>query len=280
MLGIPYQGSKRKLSESIIQHIISHNPKCTHIFDLFGGGGAISMQALKRELNVHYNELNSGVCNLLRKIQSDGVTPDFFVWVSREQFNENKYRDDWYGGLIKCCWSFGNNQKSYLFGKDVEPIKKAAHYYLIQNGYDFTQEMRVRLIKQFKKDSGIIERFELQQLERLEQLEQLEQLQRLEITNLSYEQVKINTPIESTIIYCDPPYKGTATYQSGMGFDYEAFYDWVNDNPYKVYISEYSAPFNEVKSFVHRCTNSASANNKVIEKLFCNQTEKIKTTLF
>ena len=107
MIGIPYQGSKRKLALPIVQHIIAHNPKCTTIFDLFGGGGAISMQALKRGLNVHYNELNSGVCNLLRKIQSDGVTPDFFEWVSREQFNENKYRDDWYGGLIKCCWSFG-----------------------------------------------------------------------------------------------------------------------------------------------------------------------------
>lgn len=102
----------------------------------------------------------------------------------------------------------------------------------------------------------------------------------MEITNLSYELVEINTPIESTIIYCDPPYKGTAKYQSGVGFDYDAFYSWVNNNHYKVYVSEYAAPFHEVKAFVHRCTNSASANNKVIEKLFCNQTEKIKTTLF
>jgi site-specific DNA-adenine methylase len=300
-MAIPYMGSKSKLAKPIVQHILQHNPKCEHVYDLFGGGAAISEEFLKQGKKVHYNELNTGVCNLLRKIQIDGITDEFFNWVSREEFNENKGRDNWKGGLIKCCWSFGNNQKDYLFGKDIEELKRTAHEYLFANGYDRTAESRTRLLKQFKQEQNIIDRFDLQQLERLERLQRLERLERLqrlqrlerlerleqlerleglEITNLSYELVPITTPIESTIIYLDPPYFQTAKYAEGHGLNYEELYKWIRESPYKVYMSEYNAPFECVKEFVHRCTLSPTANNKKIERLFCNQSEKIKTTLF
>ena len=282
-MSIPYMGSKSKLAKPIVQHILQHNPKCEHVFDLFGGGAAISEEFLKQGKKVLYNELNTGVCNLLRKIRDDGVTDEFFNWVSREQFNELKSNDDWKGGLVKCCWSFGNNQKDYLFGKDIEELKCSAHEYLMANGYNRTVESRIKLLKQFKKDSGIIDRFylqRLQKLERLQILERLQSLERLQITNLSYELVEINTPIESTIIYLDPPYLGTTKYAEGNGLNYDELYKWIIESPYKVYMSEYNAPFECVKEFIHRCTLSATANNKKIERLFCNQPEKIKTTLF
>lgn len=297
MIGIPYMGSKRKIAKNIVNYILEHNPKCEYVFDLFGGGGAISFEFLKRGNVVHYNELNSGVYNLLKKIQIDGVTDDFYKWVSRDDFLNNKDRDDWYGGLIKCCWSFGNNQKDYLFGKDVEPIKKAAHDYLFENGYNKTSEIRTKLVNQFKHDKKIIDRFELQQLEQLQQLERLEQLEQLErlqqlqqlerlqqleqleLTNLSYEDVKIETPIEKTIIYCDIPYNKTAKYQSG-GFNHDLFFEWVKNSKYKIYVSEYNAPMIEVKAFIHQSSLSATAINKTIEKLFCNQKEFHITTLF
>jgi site-specific DNA-adenine methylase len=288
-MSIPYMGSKSKLSKQIVQHILQHNPNCEHVYDLFGGGGAISEEFLKQGKKVHYNELNTGVCNLLRKIQSDGVTDEFFNWISRDEFQENKGNDDWRGGLIKCLWSFGNNQKDYLFSKDIEELKRIAYYYLFANGYDRMAESRIRLLKQFKREQCIIDRFDLQSLERLQRLQSLERLQRLqslerlerlEITNLSYEIVTITTPIESTIIYLDPPYFNTSKYAEGHGLNYEELYQWIRGNPYKVYMSEYNAPFECVKEFIHRCTLSATANNKKTERLFCNQTEKIKTTLF
>ena len=132
-LGMPYMGSKRRLSKKIVDEILNANPNTKYIYDLFGGGGAISFEAIQRNQikKVFYNELNTGVSELLKKIQKDGVTEEFFKWISREEFLENKDKDCWYGGLCKVCWRFGNNQKNYLFGKDIEPIKKIAHQAII-----------------------------------------------------------------------------------------------------------------------------------------------------
>ena len=95
-IGIPYMGSKRKLSKKIVDHILIHNPKCKYFYDLFGGGGAISFEALKRKQikKVHYNELNTGVVELIKKIKKDGVTKDFYKWVSLDEFNKyvNNYK--------------------------------------------------------------------------------------------------------------------------------------------------------------------------------------------
>jgi site-specific DNA-adenine methylase len=127
MLGLPYMGSKRKIAKNIVNYIVDHNPNLKYIYDLFGGGGAISFEFLKRGYNVTYNELNTGVTELLKKIQKDGVTEDFYIWISREDFFKYKDNSDWFGGLIKTVWSFGNNQKDYLFNKEIEQYKKDYH---------------------------------------------------------------------------------------------------------------------------------------------------------
>jgi len=125
-LGIPYKGSKRKLATKIVNHIIENNPNCKYIYDLFGGGGAISFNAIQRPQikKVFYNEINTGVVELLNKIKKDGVTDEFYKWVSREEFYKHKNDKTWYSGLIQTCWSFGNNGKDYLFSKENEKIKK------------------------------------------------------------------------------------------------------------------------------------------------------------
>ena len=116
-------------------------------------------------------------------------------------------------------------------------------------------------------------------LESLSRLQNLQNLQNLQITNKSYEDVIIrgNNPV----IYCDIPYKGTGQYKEG-GFDYDKFYDWANDNPHPVYISEYDAPFAEVHAFTHRSSLSATNNKKkTVEKIFWNGNGNTNvTTLF
>jgi site-specific DNA-adenine methylase len=273
-------GSKRKIAPKIMDYICAQNPNAKYFYDLFGGGGATSFEALQRPQfkKVIYNELNTGVVELLKKIRAEGVTDDFYQWVSREKFEAHKNDSDWFGGLCKTCWSFGNNQKSYLFGKDVEPIKKAAHDYLMSNGYDKTTETRVRLVKEFKALEAINRRFELQQLEQLEQLERLQQLEQLEITNHSYSDVVIDTPIEETIIYLDPPYEGTAKY--ALSIDHRAFDEWVQNHHYKIYISSYESVFPCVYGLHHSSSLSANLNKKVVERLFCNKPENNFFNLF
>jgi len=288
-LGIPYMGSKRKIAFEIVNLIISENPNCKYFYDLFGGGGAISFMALQypQIKKVVYNELNTGVVELLKKIKTDGVTKDFYQWIDRETFNKHKNDNTWLGGLIKTCWSFGNNQSGYLFGKDIEEVKKTAHEYLLQNGYNGNTNHRIALIKQFKADKNIIGRFELerlqqlQQLERLQQLQQLERLERLEqleILNLSYDQVEITTPINQTIIYLDPPYESTAKYQKSIC--HRQLEQYIKNSPYKIYLSSYECldGLFEAYSIKHRSTLSATNNSKITyENLYCNQPENLKT---
>lgn len=278
---MPYMGSKRKLAPKILEYIINNNSNCKYFFDLFGGGGAISFMALQYPQieKVFYNELNTGVVELLRKVLADGVTTEMYQWIDRETFNKHKNDSDWFGGLLQTCWSFGNNQRTYIYGKPIESIKQEAHEYLFKNGYDRTSATRVKLLKQFKVDANIINRFHLQHLESLQLLQRLQHLERLQITNLSYNQVQITTPIEETIIYLDPPYKNKKEYAETLNHDELA--DWIKNSPYKIYLSsyEYEGLF-EVKQFTHRSILSATANNKVVEKLFCNRVENTKNSLF
>ena len=304
-LGIPYMGSKRKIAKPLMDYMLNSNPNAKYFYDLFGGGGAMSFEALKKKRfkTVHYNELNTGVVELLRKIKTDGITPEFYKWVDKKTYVKHFNDDTWYGAYLKTCWSFGNNQRkspSYLFGADVEENKRILHeivvnrcdvarkqfeaitglciddYYLKA---DSVQDRRLEVMRVIKRSLGRIDMQQLEQLSRLQQLERLQQLNQLEISNKSYIDVEINTPIEETIIYLDPPYIGTAKYSKDILHD--ELYEYINKSPYKIYMSSYEAPFECVFELSHRSTLSASNNNKkVVEKLFCNQKELTKGRLF
>ena len=294
-------GSKRRLSREIVDHILMAHPNTKYVWDLFGGGGAISFEFLQRRQieRVVYNELNTGVVELLRKIQKDGITPEFYQWVDRDAYHKHKNDDDWFGGLCKVVWSFGNNQSSYLFGKHIEDLKRQAHECVVNgapfelDGISFNnlqgntineRRLRFRSILTANK-----KRFDLQQLERLEHFERLQQLQQLErlerferfeqlnIFNQSAFDVVIDTPTDETIIYLDPPYKGTEKYQEEVRHDELKRY--IDNSPYTIYLSSYDFDLPVVKQMKHRSTLSSTANNAVVEKLFCNKTEH-KNTLF
>jgi hypothetical protein len=182
-------GGKRVIAKQLIDYILNSNPNAKYFYDLFGGGGAVSFEALKRKRfkTVYYNELNTGVVELLKKIRTDGVTPDFYKWVSREDFHLHRNKDTWYGGLVKTCWSFGNNQRSYLFGKDIEENKRLLHEIVVNKcdvsralfkeltglyiddfylNNDDIQKRRIEVMKVVKKSLG---RVDMQQLEQLQQ---------------------------------------------------------------------------------------------------------------
>ena len=309
-------GSKRRLSCEIVDHILTAHPNTKYVWDLFGGGGAISFEFLQRTQieRVVYNELNTGVVELLRKIQKYGITPDFYQWVDRDTYHKHKNDDDWFGGLCKVVWSFGNNQSSYLFGKRIEQYKKEFHE-LVVDSIDHTQSMSSYCMEYVKEKHGIecdltlnipseinikqrrlnirkqLTDFErrckntkplkqlqqLQQLERLERLEQLQQLEQLDIRNQSAFDVVIDTPIEETIIYLDPPYKGTEKYQEDVCHDELKRY--IDNSPYTVYLSSYEFDLPVAHTMKHNSTLSSTKNNSTVEKLFCNKTVH-KNTLF
>jgi len=258
------------LATKILNSIYNVVGDFENFYDLFGGGGAVSVAALQAGHTVYYNEINTAVVELLRHIQRGGTIP--FDWVSREQYKKHANDKNWFGGLLQTCWSFGNNGKTYLYGKDIEQLKKEAHDYLFENGYNKTSESRTMLLKQFKKDKNIVDRAALKQLEHLERLNCLERLQRLGRLNISNDDYKNITTNANAVIYCDIPYEDTAKYV-GNYFDHNEFYKWALDNKNSVFISSYKCPddFKLVAMFEHRSTISAFKNNLVVENLYWNR---------
>lgn len=256
------------------------------------GGGSITFEAIQRKQikKVFYNEFNTGVVELLKKIIKDGVKEEFYCWIDRETFKKNKDNDTWFGGLCAVVWSFGNNKdKGYLFGKDIEEDKRLMHEIVVNECEKSLKEFNKKFELNIKLREGLfaetitqrrlricakMRNVNIERLENLQQLTQLEQLQRIEqlqITNKSYECVNIDKPTDETIIYLDPPYKDTEEYSKGIC--HKEFYEWVDKitkKGFKVYISSYESHLPCVLEIKHRSTLSATSNNEVVEKLFCN----------
>ena len=83
----------------------------------------------------------------------------------------------------------------------------------------------------------------------------------------------LNIP-DNSIIYCDPPYKGTTKYYK-QKFNYEEFYEWCikkHNEGHKVFISEYEMPENRFKSIWEKeikiNMNNFQQPIKKVEKLF------------
>jgi site-specific DNA-adenine methylase len=281
---MPYMGSKNKLATRILNAIYQTVGDFDRVYDLFGGGAAFSVAALKAGHKVHYNEKNTSIVELLRYIVAGKKLPD--RWITREEYHEKVHGDDWFAGFLKSCWSFGNNQKCYLFGVENERLKRLGHDVVINKSELARAELSTilgvalpmpknrldfrRIIARLTGERGDLEQLErLEQLEQLERLQQLQQLEQLEITNSDYQAVAIQP---DSVIYCDPPYAGTAEYKEGS-FDHSAFWKWCEEQHSPVFVSEYSAPagFKVIAEFEHRSTLSATNNAKVtIERVYWN----------
>lgn len=96
---------------------------------------------------------------------------------------------------------------------------------------------------------------------------QIPKLQGVEFRSGDYKDLQIP---EESIIYCDPPYRNTATYRRSLNHD--EFWQWCRERVYdghKVYISEYQAPEDFVKIWEKPLQNNMSSDKrKATEKLF------------
>lgn len=132
--GLPYKGSKNKLAERIVRLL----PKRTNLVDLFCGGCAVSHAALligKYE-HIHINDIN-WMCPTLFIDALNGKYNDENRWISREDFFRLKDTDPY----VAVVWSFGNNLHTYLYSKEIEPLKKAIHYAMFFSDYSLGKEL-------------------------------------------------------------------------------------------------------------------------------------------
>lgn len=168
-------------------------------------------------------------------------------WITREEFNARKQED----AYIALVWSFGNNGKDYLYGKDIEDMKHAYHkavyegdigalkpfgYKLALSNKKSVYDRYLDYQRQIKKQTPNIQ---LEVVTRQTEIERLQSLQSLQSFGTDYQSVPIP---QNALIYCDIPYKSTNCGKYS-GFNHERFYEWAEKQD-NIFISEYSMPDN------------------------------------
>ena len=282
-LGLPYQGSKKKISKKIVEIIKQNFGTDKPIYDIFGGGGAITAECLMNGLEVHYNDLDETVTSMFQKVVSEDRDYLKTLIVSRDEFfkirdKENKTIDDELKLLVN---SFGNNRKNYLYSEEFSDLKHNLVTEIIKKHDVFDGYKKTETYKNAYRpfDVGKVERFQvlqqlrrLQQLQRLQQLERLQRLERPEATNLDYTEF---SGLEDAVLYLDPPYQNaTLDSYSISEFDNQSFYDWAYEMSKKniVLISSYEIldeRFECVYEFKSvRSTYAPGPRGKQTEKLF------------
>ena len=246
-IGLPYQGSKKKISKKIVEIIKQNFGTEKPVYDIFGGGGAITAECLLNGLEVHYNDLDETATSMFRKIVSEDRDYLKTLLVSRDEFfkireKENKTIDDELKLIIN---SFGNNRKNYLYSKKNSDLKYNIAIDVVKNHNTFKGYLKTKTY--IDAVNNIKDKETLKQLVRIQQLACIQQLERvqnininnLEITNRDYIHFSY---LSDVIIYLDPPYeKAHLRGYSINNFDSKAFYDWAYEMSKKniVLISSY-----------------------------------------
>lgn len=295
--GIPYMGSKNSIVDDIIFYILQRHYDAKYFIDVFTGGFAVSHYVLENtNKKVLANDKNKYVIAFIEKVLNDDLSDIVYNFVSRETFidvrdNPDKY-DDWYVGYVLTIWSFGNSQKAYMYGKDIEQDKKSVHNLIVFNKYDentlqFKKEIPDSILNMDYKIQpekrlyilNIIKKYldkmqNLNQIERLSGVQDLERLGRVQLFNKDWKDFIKETPheiLKDSIIYCDPPYEDTAEYMVD-GFNHDEFWEWFRTTPYTVYVSSYKAP-DDIKPLNFEYKNqllSGGVGKLVTENIYWN----------
>jgi len=185
-IGLPYQGSKKKISKKIVEIIKQNFGTTKPIYDIFGGGGAITAECILNGLEVYYNDLDKDITNAFERVISQDREWIKTLIVSRTEFleikaKENKTTDDFLKLLVN---SFGNKKTSYMYNKEISDLKYNLAKEIIKkhdvfSGYKQTETYK-RSIEKYKQLEQLEQLQHLEQLQRLQQLEQLQQLQQLQ----------------------------------------------------------------------------------------------------
>lgn len=285
-------GSKSTIAEWVISHL----PKADTLVDAFAGGCALTHAAM---LSRKFNRIIANDITDAPKLFIDacnGLYRDEKRWVSRECFEATKDSDP----FVRLIWSFGNNQKNYIYAKDIEERKHSIHNAV--NDRKTAQLSAIGLIdredaepleKRLESVDDTMQRYQLvkrtiikhsknadarcetlERTARLQHLESTARLQHLERTQKDYRELDI--PDGDTIILADIPYKSTAGYLND--FDHEAFYEWALAQKHPVFICEYdmpTPPFTLMDQTLKNSQLSATTTKKATEKLFaCNLTDQ------
>lgn len=255
--GMPYMGSKSKIAKWIVDML----PAAHTWVEPFAGGCAVTHAAI---LSGKYKKFIINDITDSAKVFVDAINGKFKNenrWISRSDFLELKDED----AYVRLCFSFGNDQKTYCYSREIEPYKRAFHYAVMFNDFKPFENLGIKLniSKTFNSDYERrihIKRhlIAIRKDKHAGSLQSLQSLERLQPLQLDYRDVPI--PKNDYIVYCDPPYVNTNAYLSS--FNHDEFYKWALSIK-NLFISEYEMPepFKRIEMRRKTCTFSALKND-------------------
>ena len=231
--GMQYMGGKSRIAKKIREHLVSHG--ATRYVEPFVGGGAV-LTAMARDFEfILAADAHSDLIAMYRAIQDGSFTPPETVTEEEHSLLRDAEPSPLrtFAGFA-CCYG-----GSYWSG-----------YARNNRGDNYARQGQRSLSKSAKAgmfDSHVVFR------------------------GASVFELDLPEDLSDTVIYCDPPYAGTAGYSTGE-FDtakaWELYRAWAGRGAH-VYVSEYSGPESFlVDTFTPQGSMGKEQRNRVTEKLF------------
>lgn len=217
---IAYLGGKTRMLKKIIPVIDGVREKFGNgdYIEPFVGGGSVVCAVNKELGNVFASDANCYLISMYKDIQNGWVPPKH---VTEDLYKSIKENPEMYKKSEVAFAGFCCSFASKWFGG----------YARNKQGTNYALRASNLIVKRRSRLDGV------------------------EFTSCGYEEIHIKS---GDVIYCDPPYKGTAGYTGVGGFDHQSFYEWVGYCVEKgaiVIVSEYDMPSD---SFV--CISELSRN--------------------
>ncbi len=228
-----YMGSKNRYAKEILPIILKDRKEGQWYVEPFCGGCNIIDKVKENRIA---NDINYYLIEMFKALQLGWKPPENISELEYNDIrnNKDKYEPFLVGFVSIGCSYSGKEWGGYARGNDNKG-----------NPRNYCLESRNNILNQY------------------------ELLKDVSFYNKDYYELEIP---ENSIIYCDPPYKGTTKYKDN--FNHDKFWDWcrlMSISGHNVYISEYNAPEDFKCLWQKEVYNSLTKNTggkKGIEKLF------------
>ncbi|NCB88913.1 MAG: hypothetical protein EOM43_15840 [Gammaproteobacteria bacterium] len=210
-----YQGGKTLIARRLSEAILNHTDARTDYYEPFVGGAGMAAYMGKHFRRAHYSDLHGPLILMWQAAHAGYIMhgdPTHFLPkdITKADYDYHKSAQPY--SPATALIGFGSGFGGQYYGSYIETDARDGRTY-----------HHVALRGVAKKLKGSLAR------------------QTTTFTHAPYNEI---TPAPGSVIYCDPPYAGTAGYTTG-GFNHDAFWEWCREQARHgchVYVSEYTAP--------------------------------------
>jgi DNA adenine methylase len=219
-----YMGSKNRFAKEILQILLKNRKPNQWYIEPFAGGMNVISEVTGNRIA---NDIHFYLIEMWKEL-CNGWVPQK---ITKEEYKQIKANQDFYPPALVGWVGFNCSYSGKWFG-----------------GYAGETQTKVGTIRDY-------------QLEAIKNIKnQVGKMKGVIFQNVSYDQIKLPP---NSLIYCDPPYKGTTPYNHK--FNHEKFWDWVRATQLQghvVFTSEYHAPSDFSCIWEKQASSSLSANGK------------------